>query len=102
MVLVLISFEVSVVAMGGPGGPCPSNDCLCPPILVYSEYVFGTSPNDETTGNNRKRNNNVQAFSFEGFSILCEIAGPQLLYINVMQIICLINMPLWMCPGIGV
>ena len=37
----------------GPGGGVP-------PISVYSEYVFGTSLNDKTTGNNGKKNNNVQ------------------------------------------
>ena len=36
-------------------------DCLYPPISVYSECFFGASRNDETTGNNGKRNNNLQA-----------------------------------------
>ena len=40
-------------------GACPPIDCLCPPISVYSEYVFVALRNDNTTGNNGKRNNNV-------------------------------------------
>ena len=37
------------------GGVPPPNDCLCSPISVHSEYVFGTSRSDNTTGNNEKR-----------------------------------------------
>ena len=36
-------------------GRAPPNDCLCSPISVHSEYVFGTSRSDNTTGNNEKR-----------------------------------------------
>ena len=57
-----------------------------PPILVHSECFFGASRNDKTTGNNGKRKNNFQTwFSFEVFSIVCKIAGHQLLYMNVTQ-----------------
>ena len=71
---------------GGPGGPCPHKRLLVPLISVHSEYIFGTSHKDKTTGNNGKKNNNVQtSFSLEVFSILCKIAGHQLLYINVRQ-----------------
>ena len=50
----------SAVAMMRPGAPSPTNNCLCPPILVHSKCFFGSSRNDKTTGNNRKRNNNFQ------------------------------------------
>ena len=78
---------ISAVATVGPGAPSPPNDCLCPPpILVHSECFFGASRKDKTTDNNGKRNNNFQTwFSFEVFSIVCKIAGHQLLYINVTQ-----------------
>ena len=58
-----VSFFVlvaSAVAKVGPGAPSPPNNCLCPPILVHSECFFGASRNDKTTGNNGKRNNNLQ------------------------------------------
>ena len=71
---------------GEARGAVPPNDCLCPPILVHSECFFGASRNDKTTGNNGKRNNNFETwFSFEVFSIVCKIAGHQLLHINVTQ-----------------
>ena len=81
------SFWITAVPSlrGAREGRAPPNDRLYPPILVYSEYFFGASRNDKTTGNNRKRSNYVQKFSFEIFSILCKIAGYQLLYINVTQ-----------------
>ena len=62
----------------------PLNGCLCLPILVYSNTVFGTSRNDKTTDNDRKRINYVKHSSPLTF-ILCEIAGNQLLYINLTQ-----------------
>ena len=84
-----VSFFVlvaSAVATMEPGAPSPPKDCLCPPILVHSECFFGASRNDKTTGNNAKRNNSFQTwFSLEVFSIVCKIAGHQLLYINVTQ-----------------
>ena len=43
----------------GAKGAVPPKNCLCPPISVYSVYVFKTSRNDETTDKNGKRNNNV-------------------------------------------
>ena len=36
---------------GARGGRAPPNGCLCLPILVYSNTVFGTSRNDKTTDN---------------------------------------------------
>ena len=46
---------------GGQGGRAPQTTaCALPPISVHSEYIFGTSRNDKTTGNNGKKNNNVQ------------------------------------------
>ena len=84
-----VSFFVlvaSAVATVGPGAPSPPNDCLCLPILVHSKCFFGASRHDKTTANNGKRNNNFQTwFSFEVFSIVCKIAGHQLLFINVTQ-----------------
>ena len=66
--------------------PPPPNDCLSPPHFDSLRMFFGASRNDKTTGNNGKRNNIFQTwFSFEVFSIVCKIAGHQLLYINVTQ-----------------
>ena len=45
----------SADATGGGGGQGAVS-----PILVCTEYVFGASRNDKTTGNKGKRNNNVQ------------------------------------------
>ena len=50
----------SAIATWGSWGPVPPLTTLCAPILVYSEYVFGTLRNDKTTDNNDKRNKNVQ------------------------------------------
>ena len=69
---------------GARGGRAPLNGCLCLPILVYSNTVFGTSRNDKTTDNDSKRINYVKHSSPLSF-ILCEIAGNQLLYINLTQ-----------------
>ena len=51
----------SAVATGARGGRVAlTTACAPPPILVYSENDFGTSRNDNTTGNNGKRDNKVQ------------------------------------------
>ena len=56
----------SEVASGGGGGGgqrgrAPLMTACAPlPISVYSNYFFEASRNDKTTGNNGKRNNNVQ------------------------------------------
>ena len=39
---------------GGGRGALPPYNCLCLPISVYSEYVFGASRNDKITGNNEE------------------------------------------------
>ena len=71
---------------GGHGGRAPPNDCLCSLISIYSKCVVGTSRNGRTTGNNGRRNNNVQTyFSFDVFPILREIFGHQLQYKHEMQ-----------------
>ena len=76
----------SAVATMRHGRRPPRTTACAPPILVHSECFFGSSRNDKTTGNNGKRNNNFQTwFSFEVFSIVCKIAGHQLLYMNVTQ-----------------
>ena len=73
----------SAVTTGGLGVR-PLIDCFCPLFWFTQNTVFGTSSNDKTTDNDGKRNNYVQtSFSFDVFSILCEIAGNQLLYINL-------------------
>ena len=41
-----VSTGTSAVATGGQGGRAPPNDCLCPPILIYSEYFFEAYRND--------------------------------------------------------
>ena len=41
----------------GQGDVPPFQPLLVPPILAYSEYYFGASRDDKTTGNNGKRNN---------------------------------------------
>ena len=66
---------------GGTRGPCPPQTTACvPPFWFNRKTVFGTSRNGRTTDNDGKTNHYVQTyFSFGVFSILCEIAGYQLL-----------------------
>ena len=40
--------------------PYSPNDCLCLPHFGLLRMLFGASLNDKTTGNNRRRKNNVQ------------------------------------------
>ena len=56
----IYSILSAVATEGSRGAVPPPNDRLCPPVLVYSEYVFGTSRNNKTKDNNGKRNNKVQ------------------------------------------
>ena len=79
----IISQFLPVPSLRVPEEAVPLLTTVCVPLLiwVYSENVFGTSRNDNTTGNNGKRNDKVQTqFSFEVFFTLSEIAGHQLLY----------------------
>ena len=64
----------------------PLTTACASPFWLTHNIVFETSRNDKTTDNDGKRNNNVQIqFFFDVFSILCKIAGNQLLYINLTQ-----------------
>ena len=54
--------EVPSLREGWQRGRVPQSTA-CAPISVYTEYVFGTTRNAKTTGNNGKRNNNVQTYA---------------------------------------
>ena len=59
-VKIILDIQCSKSSAVATGGPCPPNDCLCPPFSVWPKYFFGASRNDKSTNNNGKRNNNVQ------------------------------------------
>ena len=66
---------------GQAKGAVPPLKAACAPSFGFTQNaVFGTSINDKATYNDGKKNNYVLTFfSFDVFSILCEIAGNQLL-----------------------
>ena len=72
---------------GSQGGCAPLTDACAPPFRFTQNTVFGTLLSDKATHNDGKRNKYVQTkFSFDVFSIFCEIAGNQLLrHINLTQ-----------------
>ena len=80
----LVCKPVPLLRAGGQGGVSPLATACASPFWLTQNIVFETSRNDKTTDNDGKRNNNVQTF-FDVFSILCEIAGNQLLYIDLTQ-----------------
>ena len=74
-------------SLPGARGAVPPLVAACAPHFGLLRILFEASHNDKTTDNNMEKNNNVQTyFMFLLFSILCEIAGNQLLYENVMQL----------------
>ena len=79
--------EIPIVVIGN-SWQCRCNGrargAVCP-FWLTQNTVFETSRNDKTTDNKGKRNNYVQTILLERFLDFREIAGNQLLHINLMQ-----------------
>ena len=70
----------------GQGGRAPLTAACAPHFSLHKILFLKRHATTKATDSDGKGNNYVQIqFSFEVFSILCEIAGNQLLYINLTQ-----------------